>query len=67
MLNLSEIEKKSYFIFRGLRLLATKWAGKGFSRDLKTLLMLLEAGTAQKADMVVRVNGARWRSYQNSQ
>ncbi|XP_045208275.2 IQ calmodulin-binding motif-containing protein 1-like [Mercenaria mercenaria] len=37
--------------YRGLRLLLSKWEDKGFSRDLKSLHRLLDAGNAQRAEM----------------
>lgn len=38
---------------RGLRPLLSRWTGKGFGRDLKKLLELLDAGSAQEAEMQV--------------
>ncbi|WAR04090.1 IQCB1-like protein [Mya arenaria] len=40
--------------YRGLRPLLARWEGQGFSRDLKHLHKLLEAGNAQRAEMEVR-------------
>lgn len=37
--------------YRGLRPLLSKWEDKGFSRDLKSLHRLLDAGNAQRAEM----------------
>ncbi|XP_052092733.1 IQ calmodulin-binding motif-containing protein 1-like [Mytilus californianus] len=36
--------------YKGLRPLLAKWEGAGFSRDLKELHLLLQAGNAQKAE-----------------
>ena len=38
---------------RGLRPLLTKWTGRGFGRDLREFLMLLDAGSAQKVEAEV--------------
>ncbi|XP_070535462.1 IQ calmodulin-binding motif-containing protein 1-like [Ptychodera flava] len=40
-----------YSRYKGLRPLLSKWTGKGFGRDLKKLLMLLDAGSAHQAEM----------------
>ena len=40
--------------YRGLRPLLARWEGKGFSRDLKSLHRLLDAGNAQRAEMEVK-------------
>ncbi|XP_064594930.1 IQ calmodulin-binding motif-containing protein 1-like [Liolophura sinensis] len=37
--------------YRGLRPLLTKWTGKGFGLELKELLMLLESGSSERAEM----------------
>ncbi|XP_052803599.1 IQ calmodulin-binding motif-containing protein 1-like [Mya arenaria] len=37
--------------YRGLRPLLARWEGQGFSRDLKHLHKMLEAGNAQRAEM----------------
>ncbi|CAH1774154.1 unnamed protein product [Owenia fusiformis] len=37
--------------YKGLRPLLSKWTGKGFGRDLRQLLLLLDTGNKQKADM----------------
>jgi hypothetical protein len=42
--------------YRGLRLLLARWEDKGFSRDLKSLHRLLDAGNAQRAEMEVISN-----------
>ena len=39
--------------YRGLRPLLKHWEGQGFSRDLRALLRLLEAGDAQRAELEV--------------
>lgn len=40
-----------YTRYKGLRPLLSRWAGKGFSRDLKKLLALLDAGSEQQAEL----------------
>jgi hypothetical protein len=42
--------------YRGLKPLLTKWEGAGFSRDLKELHLLLQAGNAQKAENEVKLS-----------
>ncbi|XP_046355575.2 IQ calmodulin-binding motif-containing protein 1-like [Haliotis rufescens] len=37
--------------YKGLRPLLGKWHGKGFARELKQLLVLLDTGSAKKAEM----------------
>ncbi|KAK3591386.1 hypothetical protein CHS0354_005304 [Potamilus streckersoni] len=54
--------------YRGLRPLLGKWDGRGFSRDLKNLLLLLEAGTAEQAqnkkyNQAAIVLQAYWKGY----
>ena len=39
--------------YRGLKLLLSRWEGRGFSRDLKNLMRYLEAGNAERAEMEV--------------
>ncbi|KAJ8035612.1 IQ calmodulin-binding motif-containing protein 1 [Holothuria leucospilota] len=43
--------KMLYSRYKGLRPLLSRWTGKGFGRDLKKLLQLLDAGSAQEAEM----------------
>ncbi|PIK56897.1 putative IQ calmodulin-binding motif-containing protein 1 [Apostichopus japonicus] len=43
--------KLLYSRYKGLRPLLSRWTGKGFGRDLKKLLELLDAGSAQEAEM----------------
>ena len=43
--------------YRGLRPLLGRWEQQGFSRDLKALYRLLDAGNAQRAEFEV-INGA---------
>ena len=40
--------------YRGLRHLLGRWEGQGFSRDLKALYRLLDAGNAQRAELEVK-------------
>ncbi|XP_072020773.1 IQ calmodulin-binding motif-containing protein 1-like [Amphiura filiformis] len=40
-----------YTRYKGLRPLLSRWTGKGFGRDLKKLLSLLDAGSAQQAEL----------------
>ena len=40
-------------ICRGLKPMLTRWEGKGFGRDLRKLVLLLESGSAQEAKMKV--------------
>ncbi|KAL4229455.1 hypothetical protein ACF0H5_012493 [Mactra antiquata] len=54
--------------YRGLRLLLARWEGKGFSRDLKSLHRLLDAGNAQVAEMAKNNDSAvmvqaNWRGF----
>ncbi|KAH3699932.1 IQ calmodulin-binding motif-containing protein 1-like [Dreissena polymorpha] len=54
--------------YRGLRPLLSRWDGKGFSRDLKELYRLLEAGNAQRAEMEKNYDSAliiqaNWRGF----
>ena len=39
--------------YKGLKLLLTKWEGRGFDRDLRRLALLLEAGSLAQADLAV--------------
>ena len=39
--------------FRGLRPLLNRWQGKGFGRDLRKFILLLESGSAQRAEVEV--------------
>ncbi|XP_074652826.1 IQ calmodulin-binding motif-containing protein 1-like [Tubulanus polymorphus] len=54
--------------YKGLRLLISKWTGKGFAKDLQALLFLLDAGNAQRAEMekfhraAIRIQ-ALWRMF----
>ncbi|XP_060591516.1 IQ calmodulin-binding motif-containing protein 1-like [Ruditapes philippinarum] len=54
--------------YRGLRLLLARWEDKGFSRDLKSLHRLLDAGNAQRAEMEKNYDSAvmiqaNWKGY----
>ncbi|XP_030828844.1 IQ calmodulin-binding motif-containing protein 1 [Strongylocentrotus purpuratus] len=40
-----------YTRYKGLRPLLSRWTGRGFGRDLKRLLALLDAGSAQQAEL----------------
>ncbi|XP_013413711.1 IQ calmodulin-binding motif-containing protein 1 [Lingula anatina] len=55
--------------YRGLRPLLSKWTGKGFGKDLKQLILLLESGSAHRAKMerlhrAATTIQAMWRSFQ---
>ncbi|XP_072173567.1 IQ calmodulin-binding motif-containing protein 1-like [Diadema setosum] len=43
--------KLLYTRYKGLRPLLSRWTGRGFGRDLKRLLSLLDAGSAQQAEL----------------
>ncbi|KAJ8306892.1 hypothetical protein KUTeg_014976 [Tegillarca granosa] len=54
--------------YRGLKPLLVKWEEKGFNRDLRDLLLLLQAGNAQRAEnerfaIAALVIQRMWRGY----
>ncbi|XP_022084664.1 IQ calmodulin-binding motif-containing protein 1-like [Acanthaster planci] len=58
-----------YTRYKGLRPLLSRWTGKGFGRDLKKLLALLDAGSTQQAELqrlhrAARTVQAVWRGFQ---
>ena len=52
--NFNDLHFICLYFNRGLRPLLSRWAGKGFGRDLKKLLALLDAGSEQQAELHVR-------------
>lgn len=40
-------------LFRGLKFILTKWDNTGFGRDLRELMMMLQAGNAKQAESEV--------------
>lgn len=40
-------------LFRGLKFILTKWDNAGFGRDLRELMMMLQAGNAKQAESEV--------------
>ncbi|XP_038049435.1 IQ calmodulin-binding motif-containing protein 1-like [Patiria miniata] len=58
-----------YTRYKGLRPLLSRWTGKGFGRDLKKLLGLLDAGSTQQAEMqrlhrAAKTIQAVWKGFQ---
>lgn len=47
----SALIKLLYTRYKGIRPLLSRWTGRGFGRDLKKLLALLDAGSAQQAEL----------------
>ncbi|XP_033625036.1 IQ calmodulin-binding motif-containing protein 1-like [Asterias rubens] len=74
LVNISDVHQPLirllYTRYKGLRPLLSRWTGKGFGRDLKRLLALLDSGTAQQAEMkrlhqAARAIQAVWRGFRS--
>lgn len=50
------------FCNRSMRLILTRWSGRGVGRELQRLITLLEAGTAERAQYEVCSNAIEFEA-----